>query len=294
MLIRRAALLAFSLLFASSLLANVVADAPSRWAKGKAGKIHYKSWGRGDEALVLIHGWSCDMNYFAEQVPHFADRMRVITIDLPGHGKSSAPEIEYTQALFADSIRAVLDKARVRRAVLVGHSMGMPVARQFYRMYPKRTAGIISLDGSVRAMITDPKVIEGFLASLRGPGYKAAATRMIDGMLAAAPDSKYKKEIRETMLSTPQHVVAGAAKGMFDLTLWNDDPIHVPTLLINAPSPMWSAEYEQYARRLISNIEYVTVPGVSHFLHTEKPAEVNAIIDAFLKKNSLLEPRNRA
>jgi pimeloyl-ACP methyl ester carboxylesterase len=288
MLIRRAALLFVSLAVTASLFANVVADAPSRWAKGPSGKIHYKSWGKGSEALIFVHGWSCDMTYFAEQVPHFAQSMRVIALDLPGHGKSDAPEIDYTQTLFADSIRIVMDAAKVKRAVLVGHSMGMPVVRQFSRLYPKRTAGIVGLDGSVKAMITDPKAIEGFLANLRGPAYKESATRMIDGMLAAAPDSPYKQEIRTTMLATPQHVVAGAAAGMFDLKFWNDDPIKVPTLLIYAPSPMWSKEYEQYARRLIPDLEYVVIPGVSHFLHTEKPVEVNAHIDAFLANHGLL------
>lgn len=285
---RLPALALLVLLAATSSFANTVTDAPSRFAKGESGRIHYKSWGRGSEALVFIHGWTCDMQYFGEQVPHFAKRMRVIAIDLPGHGRSDKPEIDYTQSLFANAVRTVLDDAKVKRAVLVGHSMGMPVARQFYRLYPERTKGIVSLDGSVKAMITDPKMIEGFLAGLRSPEYKAAATRMVDGMLAAAPPSNYKTQIRETMLSAPQHVVAGAAAGMFDLSLWNDDPINVPMLMINAKSPMWNEAYEQYARKLVPKLDYVVLDGVSHFLHTEKPAEVNALIDDWLAKNRLL------
>ncbi len=276
---------------AASALPDVMTDAPSRWAKGPTGRIHYKSWGRGREALVFIHGWSCDMSYFAGQVPHFAGRMRVIAIDLPGHGASDKPEVDYTQTLFADSIRRVLDDAGVRRAVLVGHSMGMAVARQFDRLYPQRTRGIVSLDGSVKAMITDQKTIDMLMANLRGPAYQATATRMIDGMLASAPDTAYKTHIREVMLGTPQHVVASAAAGMFDLSLWNDDPIRVPVLLIHARSALWNDEYEKYAHRIIPNLDYVVLDGVSHFLHTEKPAEVNALIDVFLAKNKLLGQR---
>lgn len=267
---------------------NPITAAPSLWAEGPSGKLHYRSWGKGSDALVLVHGWTADMAYFAEQVKHFDGRMRIIAVDLPGHGASDKPETDYTQKLFAESIAKVLDRAKVKRAVLVGHSMGMPVSRQFYRMYPKRTLGIVSLDGAVKATITDPKMIDGILTALRGPGYLAAATMMVDGMLAQAPDTKYKKQIRDTMLSTPQHVVAGAATGMFDLTLWNDDPIDVPMVIINAKQPMWTADYEAYAHKLIPNLDYVVVDGVSHFLHTEKPAEVNAAIDTFLAKNHLL------
>jgi pimeloyl-ACP methyl ester carboxylesterase len=289
---RIAAVVAFVVLAcASSAQPDVMADAPSRWAKGPTGRIHYKSWGRGKEALVFIHGWSCDMSYFAEQIPHFADRMRVIAIDLPGHGASDKPEVEYTQTLFAESVRRVLDDARVRRAVLVGHSMGMPVARQFCRLYPERTAGIVSLDGSVKAMITDQKTIDTIMTNLRGPGYKATATYMIEGMLAKAPDTPYKTHIREVMLATPQHVVASAASGMFDISLWNDDPISVPVLLIHARNPLWNEDYETYAHKIIPKLDYVVLDGVSHFLHTEKPAEVNALIDAFLVKNQLLGQR---
>ena len=274
-----------------TLHADTFDSARSRYARGESGRIHYRSWGRGTEALVLVHGWTCDMSYFREQVNHFAPRMRVIAIDLPGHGGSDKPEIDYTQPLFARSVRSVLDDARVTRAVLVGHSMGMPVARQFYRQYPAGTAGIVSLDGSVRAMITDPKAIDGILTSLRGDDYLAAATRMVDGMLAAAPASAYKKQIRDVMLGTPQHVVAGAATGMFDLSLWNDDPIDVPMLMINAKSPFWTDDYVAYARKLVPRLDYEVLDGVSHFLHTEKPEEVNGLIDTYLAKHRLLGRR---
>jgi pimeloyl-ACP methyl ester carboxylesterase len=200
------------LIFASPLAADTISDAPSRYAKSAEGKIHYKSFGKGKEALVFIHGWACDMSFFSEQVPHFAKKTRVIVLDLPGHGKSDAPAGAYSQTLFAESVRAVLDDAKVRRAVLVGHSMGMPVSRQFYRLYPKRTAGIVSLDGSLKAMITDPKVVEMIIGSLKGPDYLPAATRMVDGMLSQAPDSPHKAHIREVMLGTPQPVVYGSAE----------------------------------------------------------------------------------
>jgi pimeloyl-ACP methyl ester carboxylesterase len=283
-----ATILFLTLFLAASASADVISDAPSHFATGPSGKIHYKSWGKGSEALVLVHGWTCDMTYFAEQVAYFAPRVHVIALDLPGHGKSDAPQIEYTQPLFAESIARVMDAAHVKRAVLVGHSMGTPVARQFYRMYPKRTLGIVALDGSVQAMITDQSKIDFLLGNLRSPNYLTMATAMVDGMLAAAPDSPYKKAIRTTMLSTPQHVVAGAATGMFDLKYWNDDPINVPTLMLLAKSPMWTAEYEAYARKLAPKSDYIVMEGVSHFLHTEKPAEVNAAIEAFLGKYRLL------
>jgi pimeloyl-ACP methyl ester carboxylesterase len=74
----------------------------------------------------------------------------VIALDLPGHGQSDKPQIAYTMDLFANAIDAVMRDAKVERAVLVGHSMGTPVARQFYRKYPQKTLAIVIVDGGLR------------------------------------------------------------------------------------------------------------------------------------------------
>ena len=50
-------------------------------------RVYYKGYGIGREAIVLIHGWSCNQDYWRDQVPDLAERSRVITIDLLGHGQ---------------------------------------------------------------------------------------------------------------------------------------------------------------------------------------------------------------
>src|SRR3989442_10700990 len=106
--------------------------------------VVYASRGRGEPALVFVHGWSCDRSFWEAQMasPTLARGRRLLAVDLPGHGESDKPAIHYTMDLFARAIASVLDDAGVRRAVLVGHSMGTPVIRQFYRLHPSRTAGV--------------------------------------------------------------------------------------------------------------------------------------------------------
>src|SRR5690348_10214559 len=48
--------------------------------------VQYRVYGKGEPALVFIHGWSCDSNYWREQVPEFAKKYTVVTVDLAGHG----------------------------------------------------------------------------------------------------------------------------------------------------------------------------------------------------------------
>jgi pimeloyl-ACP methyl ester carboxylesterase len=128
--------LQFSLLFVLMLAGAATApafDGESKFAKLDGARIHYKSYGKGNEALVLVHGWTCNLDNWRDQIPDLAKRNRVIALDLPGHGQSDKPEIKYTMDLFANAIDAVMRDAKVERAVIVGHSMGTPVARQFYR-----------------------------------------------------------------------------------------------------------------------------------------------------------------
>ncbi len=265
-------------------------QAPSRFASFGGYRVHYKSLGRGREALVFIHGWTCDLDFWRFQIPAFAARSRVLALDLPGHGLSDKPDLVYSMALFAQAVEVVLRDAGVDRAVLVGHSLGTPVAREFYRLFPRKTLALVAVDGSLRPLITDPEAVAKFLAPYRGPGYKEALGRMIDTMLTASTPADARERIRRTMLSTPQHVVVSAGEGMFDPEIWKEDSIGVPVLTVLARSPFWRPDYEAFVRRLAPRSEFRVLEGVGHFLMIEKPQEFNAILLRFLTDQGLLKP----
>src|SRR5258708_6788922 len=95
--------------------------------------IHWTSAGKGAKTVILIHGWTGDESIWSAQVPALVTaKYRVITLDLPGHGRSGSPKDgKFTMDLFARAIEAVREEAKVNRAVLVGHSMGTPIVRQY-------------------------------------------------------------------------------------------------------------------------------------------------------------------
>lgn len=260
----------------------------SRFAKLDGARIHYQNYGKGREALLLIHGWTCNLGYWRDQVPDFAKRNRVITLDLPGHGQSDKPEIVYSMDLFAKAIDAVMRDAKVDRAVLVGHSMGTPVARQFYRKFPQKTLAIVIVDGGLRPF-GDKKMRDGFVAAFRAPNYKEAGTKMFAGMAGPQLPAETQDRIKTSFLSTPQHVMVSAMEGMNDESIYGPDKMNVPVLAILAKSPFWPADTEQFLRSLAPNLEFHTWEGVGHFLMMEKPQQFNEQVIAFLNKNSLLK-----
>ena len=260
---------------------------PGKWAKLDGNKIHYYDVGntKSKDALVLIHGWTCNADFWKDSLNAFPD-YRVIALDLPGHGRSDKPKLNYSMDYFARSVDAVMKHAGVKRAVLAGHSMGTPITREFYRLYPERTRGIVIVDGALRTFF--PKAMaDTFVAQLR-TGYNENAAKFIDGMLAAVKDEMLRKFIRENMLATPDYVAISAMEGMADEKIWKEDKINVPVLAVMAPSPFWPADVKDIFTSIAPNIDFQMWSGVSHFLHMEKPKEFNEQVRSFVVKNKLL------
>jgi pimeloyl-ACP methyl ester carboxylesterase len=266
--------------------AGAYAQTPkSHWAEFEKTKVHYYDIGAGKDkkALVFIHGWTCSADFWKDNYNAFPG-YRVIALDLIGHGQSDKPKADYSMEYFAKSVEAVLKAAKVKKAVLVGHSMGTPIARQFYRLYPDQTLGIVIVDGALRPF-APRAVMEPFMAALRS-NYKEAGAKMVEGMLAPIKDEAEKKFIREGM-SAPEHVAISAMEGMADEKLWGNDKIDVPVLAILAEGN-WKPDTQEFLRSLAPSLEYHMWPGVSHFLMMDKPKEFNETVGNFIVKNKLL------
>lgn len=271
----------------SNALVATPAAGASRFATMDGNRIHYVDYGKGKQALVFVHGWTCNVDFWKAQTPAFEGKTRVILVDLPGHGQSDKPQIAYTMDLFARAVDAVLRDAGVDQAVIVGHSMGTPVMREFYRKYPQKTLGLVIVDGPLRAFL-DKKMTDEFIAALRGADYKAQAAGFVDGMLGPHITPQLRDEIKKAMLSTPQYVAVSAMEGMADEAIWKQDKIAVPVLAILAKSAFWPADTEQFYRSLAPKLDYQMWEGPGHFLMMEKPKEFNEAVAAFLTKNALL------
>lgn len=273
----------FTLVLAGAALA---AGPRSGYADLDGNKIHYLDIGGSKkDAIVFIHGWTCNADFWKGSISAFPGR-RVIALDLIGHGKSDKPTAVYSMEYFARSVEAVMSKAKIDRAVLVGHSMGTPVARQFYRLYPARTLGIVIVDGAVRPLATEAQMKE-FAAPLRSD-YAQNSPKFLEEMLAPIKNEALKKTIRDSMLATPGHVAISAWDGMSDGKIWADDKINVPVLAVMAPSPYWPPNLKELYTAVIPNLDFRMWADVSHFLMMERPKEFNDQVTSFIVKNKLL------
>ncbi len=95
---------------------DLIAQAPSQYATLDGLSIHYKVVGNRGPVTLLVHGGGCDLTFWELQVPALAATGRVLLLDLPGYGQSSAPgDIRYSMKLYAQAINAVMEAAEVDR-----------------------------------------------------------------------------------------------------------------------------------------------------------------------------------
>src|SRR5262245_63618160 len=174
--------------------------------------INSISTGNGKTTLVFIHGWTCDSSSWAAQVPAFDKKYRVITLDLPGHGQSGSPKDgKFSMDLFARAVEAVRVEAKAQQVVLIGHSMGAPVIRQYAHMYPDHVAGLVAVDGPLDVRpFSAAELPAGFPPPLTGPEGRAARENMIKSMFIAETPPALQEHILKMMLAAPEATAVGA------------------------------------------------------------------------------------
>ncbi len=259
-------------LIALMFVASVVAAHPALAAHVDGANIHWTSQGSGP-AVIFVHGWTCDESSWEGQVPAFRQRYRVITLDLPGHGKSDPPKDgRFSMELFARAVEAVRSEAKVERAVLVGHSMGTPVIRTYATMHPSRVAGLVLVDGLVQIAGAAPPFTPPPMTGAEG---LKARENMIRGMFGPATTPRLQQHILKMMLGTKEATAAGAMTATWDQSWVKNDPITVPVLGVYAARPLASRDA---ITRIFPKVEYHEIPGSAHFLMMEKPDEFNQLL----------------
>ena len=251
--------------------------------------IHSTTTGSGAKTVILVHGWTCDETTWTSQVPELAKTFRVITLDLPGHGKSGMPK-QFSMDLFARAIEAVRAEARADRVVLAGHSMGTPVVTAYARMFPQRVAGLVFVDGPVTIgpQNTNGKAAKGNgkgvpqPQSMAGPEGRANREQMIHGMFSASTTQAMQTKILNMMLAPPEATAVGAMAATFDPANWKEDTLAMPILAINAPNSF--ATNRAYMSAHFPSHEFAEIAGTGHFLMLEKPEEFNRLLLGFLNK----------
>jgi pimeloyl-ACP methyl ester carboxylesterase len=245
--------------------------------------VHYVAQGRGEPALVFVHGFGIDGSYWRHAMEALAPSRRVVALDLPGHGKSGADRKDWTMAAFGEDVRAVADHLKLGKVVLLGHSMSGNVVLEAARLLGDRVAGVVPVDTLLDPdqTVSEPEIagaIAGFKADYPGTARAFGEKYMF---VAATPQAVKDRVVKDWTARNP---VAAAAT--LENT-WRYDPrpaitaVRAPIVAVNADQyPTNLVAWRKYAPRF----EAVIVRGTGHYPMLEKPAEFVAALKEAVAK----------
>lgn len=250
-------------------------------AKLDSNAVFYEATGKGPQTLVLIHGWTCDHTFWTSQVPVFATKYKVLAIDLPGHGKS-APVPDYSMQRMARAVDAVMQKEKVARATLIGHSMAGAVILQFARLFPAKLERAVLVDALFLDAADVPK-FAGLAKQFEGPDVAALRQKMVEGLFSDVTTDAVKEHIRRGMLVPPDSVAVGAMQGMFNAEAWQFTPHTAPALALVAPKN--TNIKEDVLKSRFPNLTFRRMESGGHFFMMETPDVFNQIVLTWLSQN---------
>jgi len=243
--------------------------------------VQYRVHGSGEPALVFIHGWSCDSNYWREQLPAFDRKYTLVTVDLAGHGGTDGNRAEWSMARFGQDVATALSAVPNRQIILVGHAMGGPVAIEAARLLKGRVIGIIGVDTfkSIGAPSPTRAQVDAAIKPFETDFIGQTRTLVADHLFVKGANPQLAQKIAYDMSLSPPGVAVPAMRALleYDFTEPLKD-VSVPIVAIN--SDLGEPVNEARIRKVLPKFRTVTLPGTGHFLMMEVPQRFNPALDA--------------
>jgi pimeloyl-ACP methyl ester carboxylesterase len=243
--------------------------------------VQYRVYGSGEPALVFIHGWSCDSNYWREQLPAFKQKYTLVTVDLAGHGGTDGNRSDWTIARFGQDVATALSAVPNKQIILVGHSMGGPVAIEAARLLEGRVTGIIGVDTfkSIGAPTPTRAQVDAAIKPFEADFIGQTRTLVADHLFVKGANPQLAQKIAYDMSLSPPRVAVPSMRAVleYDFTGPLKD-ISVPIVAID--SDLGEPVNEARIRKVLPKFRAVTIPGTGHFLMMEDPQRFNPALEA--------------
>jgi pimeloyl-ACP methyl ester carboxylesterase len=279
--------IAISFVLSMAMFANADEKAKKGTVRASDGvSLVYEDRGKGDTALVFLHGWCGDRHWWKHQVDAFANDYRVVAIDQAGHGESGKDRKSWTVAGLAEDVQSVVKELGLKRVILVGHSMGGPVSLAAAKRLPGTAIAVIGVDTLQNVEFNFPEDVrkqfmEGFEKDFKGTmrqAFKGMLPEKVDAELARwiveraeAQDQKMALGLMRDMMALDQKAVMKEAK--------------VPVRCINSGGGIqFFLPTDADINQKYADFKAVLIDDVGHFPMLEKPREFNEKLRDVLKE----------
>lgn len=251
-------------------------------------RVAYEVLGSGPEVVVLAHNLMAQRGSFAAVAGALAGRVRVLAIDLRGHGESVPSPRAFTVADLADDLLALLDAEGVSRALVVGTSLGASAAAMLALQHPSRVRGLVLISATPYAATWIDRLRFGALAAvLRGLGPGPVMPAIVGQLLGASYRARpgATEVVARSIRATPRRdlgraVLAWAGRPALAGQLGS---IRAPTRVVaGAEDSACPRSFMAALATELSGAPLRVIAGAGHTVQLEQPAAVTAVIEELL------------
>ena len=239
--------------------------------------IHYTIRGSQGPFVMLLHGWSCNQDFWGSQLDNLSDEPRTVAIDLPGHGRSTpTSRRRWSMEAFGADAKAVADALDADRLALIGHSMGGAAALEAALQLGPRCALVLGVDTFTDASFYRRRARDDVRARLRvfADNFPAAMETMVRQITSEGAEREVVNWIVGSMAGTEPQVALPVLEA---LLAWD---IEARWPLLRCPAETINSA------ALAENSEQITLPGlvvhsmdaVGHFPMLEAPERCDALL----------------
>jgi 3-oxoadipate enol-lactonase len=248
--------------------------------------------GRGDDAIVLLAGFSLTHEIWNEQISPLAQTHRVIRPDLRGMGNSGVPAGPYLMDTLAADVAGVLDACGIERATIVGHSLGGYVALAFARMFSERVSRLALVASRIDA--DTPEVAQRRRQLVERTNTAGSIEPVVDAylpLLLRPENAEARPELVERLREIMRHTdPAGAAAMLLGMAERNpsDDiagDLEIPVLVVaGAFDALIPLELAEAAADAFPRGRLVVCERSGHMPMLEEPGNVTAALQQLLSE----------
>ena len=242
--------------------------------------VQYRVYGSGEPALLFVHGWSCDSNYWREQIPVFKRKYTLVTVDLAGHGGTDGNRSDWSIAKFGQDVATAAAAIPDQKIVLVGHSMGGPVAIEAARRLKNRVIGIIGVDtfNTVGAPTPTRAQIDAIVKPFEADFIGHTRELVIQHLFVPGRDTELANKVAYDMSLSPPRVAVPSLRALFEYD-FNEPLKDLAVPIVAIDSDLGEPVNEARIRNVLPKFHAVVIPGTGHFLMLEDAARFNAALE---------------
>jgi pimeloyl-ACP methyl ester carboxylesterase len=251
--------------------------------------ISYTDRGKGD-VIILIHGYLETSEVWNSFATRLAGSYRVITVDLPGHGKSDLPGEIQTMDIMAEAIKKLIESLGIRKVFMTGHSLGGYIILAFADLFPEMLSGYCLFHS--HPLADTPEALENRereIALVRAGKKDLIYPENVAKMFASINLDKFQAGLqrsKEIASSIPGEAIIAVLRGMMarPSRLAVMESGRVPCLwILGAMDNYINCELAQTKVSLPANAELAILKNSGHMGFIEEEEKSIDIIDSFIK-----------